>query len=255
MRSLQKLMLAIFFIGITGLSHAQKSETQMYWIHEDRVKPSKAMEYEAIAKEMVSAVNKHGITDLNYLTMATSDYRYIYIGKLDNMAELDQNPMASLMEKMGEEAFNDMFDRMDRCYTDHVNYTLVMDKSLSYMPDGITITPAGQNYRENTTYYIPPKNMKKAYELAKKFKVFFEKIGSNQHYRVYRSGFGSEGTYYLVAIAAESPVAYEQTRLETIGKMGEEGGKLFAEWMSLVTKVETISGYMRPDLAVMAEKK
>ena len=72
-------------------------------------------------------------------------------------------------------------------------------------------------------------------------------------YRVYRSGFGAGGTYFMVAIAGKDVLTYENMGAENDKLLGEEGGKVFGQMMKNISKMEEISGSMRPDLAPSAK--
>ncbi|MAN58897.1 MAG: hypothetical protein CMC08_03570 [Flavobacteriaceae bacterium] len=227
----------------------QSNDYQAYWIHEDQAKPSMAKKHENVDKELIAACKEFKVGDKGWSTLATTDYKYFYITPIEKMADLDTNPFADLAKKMGEEKMGKIFEKYEDCYDAHGDYILILDKKLSYQPGGINTTPAGQNYRENTRYHFSPENAKKANELAKKFHKLYTEKGSKQHYRLYRNGFGTMGNYFLVAVAAESPEAMERMSSENRKLLGQEGQALFAELEQLVSKVETIRGYMRPDLS------
>ena len=244
---LVKALLVLLLFQFSALQAQDKY--QMFWVHEDRVKPAKAMEYEGIVKELVSAMTEHNIQDVNWITMASSDFRYAYVSPIANMAELDEDGFAPLREKMGKEAFADMFSRMDECYNDHTEYILTLDPELSYMPDGMTQTPEGENYRENGIYYFSPANYGKAIEIAKKFKDLYIEKGSPLHYRVYRSGFGADGTYLMVAIAAKDAGHLEEKSNANEELLGDDLNKLRAEILTVMESNREMKGWVRKDLA------
>jgi len=237
----------VLFLSVTGF--AQEKNYQSFVIHEDHVKPSAIAEYESICKEMIDASKKHGVTKAKWMTLASSEFVYSYITPVDKMADLDDNTFSELAEGMGNEAFGNMFKRMDKYYTDHRDYIITMDKELSYQPGGINQMPEGKMYRNNVKYYVSPENYAKANEIAKKYKKLFTEKGSKMYYRVYRSGFGADGTFFLVAVAAENPAAYEQMQMENSKLLGAEGAALNKELLSIIDKMETMQGWMRPDLS------
>ena len=55
--------------------------------------------------------------------------------------------------------------------------------------------------------------------------MFAEK-GSNTHYRVYRSGFGTRGEFYMVAVAAKDAVDYATKATANDALLGEDGNKM-----------------------------
>ncbi|MBT8256437.1 MAG: hypothetical protein KJO23_07840 [Bacteroidia bacterium] len=241
------LLGTILLLFMTIHSFGQKA-TQSYTIHVDYVKPSMTMEYEKISKELVAASKAHGL-NVGWLAMVTEGFDYYYVTPIPNMAELDKNWFAPLAEKMGKEKLADLFSRMDKCYDDHVNYILSMDSELSYMPNGLTQTPQGQPFRKNTIYYIAPENYSKAEQLAKDYKTLFAQKNSAVHYRVYRSGYGTEGTYFMVAVAAKNAADYERMSAANQQLLGKEGAALNVRMMSLISDMKTITGYIREDLS------
>jgi len=247
-----KILIAVLLFQVAAVN--AQGDYQKFWIHEDHVKPSKLMEYEGIMKEMVAAMQEHNIQGSDWLAMSTSDFRYAYISAIDNMAALDGDGLGGLPEKMGKEAFGSMMERMNECYSDHTDYVLTLDTELSYMPDGMTQTPEGMNYRENGIYYFSPANFGKALELGKKFKELYAKKESPAHYRVYRSGFGSDGTFLMVAVAAKDAADLEATSTANQELLGEEFQALRMEMLQLMESTREMKGWIRADLGYTSTK-
>jgi hypothetical protein len=138
---------------------------------------------------------------------------------------------------------------MGKCYDKHFDYVLRLDKELTYMPGGITQTPVGQNYRRFYYLRYTPQQEEKLVASLKAIKDMFQKKGSKMDYRIYRSGFGTGGDYFLVAIAAKDAMTYETMNSENDKLLGEEAGKVFGEMMKNISKMEEVSGSMKPELA------
>ena len=117
------------------------------------------------------------------------------------------------------------------------------------MPDGITQTPDGQDYRK--FYYVKttPGMAPKLQEKFQAIKDFYAQKGAKVHYRVYRSGFGTQEDYYLVAIAAKDAVSFETIGDENDAILGDDRHALFQDMMKYVTSIDEVAGMMRPDLA------
>lgn len=243
------LFIAISLMFLPSISRAQDDNKQAYWVHEDPVYPSMVPEYEKIAKELVENCKKYNIQDTRWITSMTEDFRYLYVTPINNMADLDKNGFAVLQEKMGKEAFNKLFESFNKYYDKHTDYILNLDKGLSYMPDGVSQTPEGQPYRRFIYYHVTPANYKNFIEKGKAVKALFAKKGSKVYYRIYLSGFGTTGNFVMVAIAAKSAEDFEKSILENQKLLGDEGKELFGGLFKLTSKYETVSGWIRPDLA------
>ncbi|CAM4128215.1 hypothetical protein [Gillisia limnaea] len=247
-------LLSIAMLSQTNVLLAQNANTtQAYWIHEDQVKPSMVMEYEEVSKDFIAACKEHDLKDADWSTASIDDGTYLSISPITNMADFDKNPLAPLAEKMGEEKFRSLFTRFDKCYDVHRNYVVHLINDMSYMPNGITPNTPGEDYRKWHYLYVTPENVANLRDKIKDIKALYEKKGAKEYFRVYRSGFGTPGDYFLVVISAKDAQSYAKTSAETDVLMGEEGEKLFDEMMKYVHKYEPKTGRMRPDLGYVAK--
>ena len=245
------LLFAILLFLHPIISNAQdNSKNQAYVFHTDPVFPSKINEYEAVAKKLTDACIEYK-TKAGWATFQMNGNNFVYVSPIKNMAELDENPFADLLEKMGKEAFSSLFSEFNKYYNSHSDYIMVLNKELSYMPTGITITPENLNYRNNTLFYFAPKDYEKAVQIAKEFKELYAIKGSTQYYRVYFNGFGTSETYLMVAEAAKSAADFHKAEAENLTLLGDEAYKIYSKLLDIILKTETITGYMRPDLSYL----
>ena len=240
------IILVVFLCLVTNFSQAQ----QKFRVHEDIVKPSHVMEYEGILAEMMDMVNKHKITAASWITLTSINSHYMYISPIANYADLDKPSfIAQLVEKEGAEKISNLFDRMDKCYDTELDYIITLNAELSYMPNGITQTPEGENYRQNHVLYITPSNRAIVKEKLQALKTLYSSKASKLYYRVYKSGFGTDGEYYMVAIAAKDAADYAKKSNENKALIGEELQSAINDMYFNSLRYEKIEGNIRPDLA------
>lgn len=225
----------------------EEKKFQMYEVHEDQVKPSMVTQYEKTAKMFADKMREHNISEGAYLVTNTSDFRYLYVNPIDSLGQ-NNNGMRELWEKMGEEAFGEMMDGFNGTYDRHGNYVIVMDKELCYMPEGLTQTPEGENYRKFYYVYYKPEHGSEMREAFKGIKDLFVSKNSKVHYRVYRSGYGNMDQFYMVAVGAKNGVEMEQRSLDNQTHLGEEAQPVWDKMMKFATKMEEYTGSIRPDL-------
>lgn len=237
------------------ISFAQDTkDIQAYWIHEDRVKPNMTDEYEQISKDLVAACKEHNVQETRWLTMSLNDNSYLYITPIENFAEMDKDGLATLSEKMGKDKMSQLFERFNPTYDEHGDYMVYLHKKLSYMPGGVSQTIEGQNYRTLYYNYVTPENDAKYVAVLKKMKAAFEKNNSSMHYRVYKTGFGVMGTYYMIAVAAESSLDNAQTGDENWNLMKDDFDPLLKEMSQYTWKMDEKRGWMREDLGYIPAK-
>ncbi|MCK0146960.1 hypothetical protein MWU78_14985 [Arenibacter sp. F26102] len=250
MKNFNQLFVFVLLVLLTPCpALAQAEKNQAYYVHEDQVKPSMIQKYNEVSKDFMEACKKHNLQDISWQVASTSTGRYFNISPIENMAELDKNVMAPLSEKMGEEAFRNLFKRYNECYDKHGDYMIYLNKELTYMPEGISTTTEGQNYRKWHFLHVTPSNIQNLKGKLKELKALYTSKGSKEYYRIYHNGFGNMGDYYLAVISAIDAEDYAKKSKENEALLGEEGKKLFDEVFSYVLKYETETGEMHPDLA------
>ncbi len=240
------LILAILMCVST---YAQKDRYQMYVVHEDHVIDGMMDKHHQGDKNLADVAKREKMKGMDWITFVSDDNRVMYLSPIDNMADLDKNPFENLEKKLGKEAYDDLFDAYDGTYSKHGDYILRLDKELSYMPGGITQTPAGQDYRELIFYHIPPGGAEKAEELARYVKKMYEDNNSKIHYRLYKSGFGNMGNYYMVAVAAKDAADLEKRREENMSMLGDKGEALRDKIESTFSDIERVTGHLKPELS------
>lgn len=253
MKTVKLTLLIVFVFLFSPYSiFAQK----MYRIHEDVVKPSHVMEYETVVKELLTMVKSHNLQDVQWITSVTNDSRYMFISPMENYAELDKPSFISaLIEKEGKENIYDLFDRMDKCYDTELDYIIRLNEELTYMPGGITQTVEGENFRDFHFIYVAPGNRSVVKEKMKAIKELYESKGSKTYYRVYNSGFGTNGEYFLVAIAAKDGEHMAKKGKENKELLGDEGQAAMWGMYSNVLRYVKVEAEMRPDLAYSPKKE
>lgn len=227
------------------------SAQQMFHVHEDVVKPSMTMEYETILSEVGNIMKEHPLENVTMLVLTGNNNSYYFVRPISSMADLDKpSPVAQLAQKAGGDKIWPLFERMDKCYDIERDYIITLNNELSYMPDGMTMTPEGENYREQYKIYYSPENRAAIKESFKAIKEMFAAKGSKMHYRVYNSGFGAESEFYLVSIAAKDEMDMAVKGKANEELMGDEGKQAMFNMFQKIRAMEEIEGMMRPELGV-----
>ncbi|MFX0555542.1 hypothetical protein ACOCEA_02020 [Maribacter sp. CXY002] len=254
MRTIITLFLAMTICLVPNLTLGQETKSQAYWVHEDVVKPSMITSYEKVCKDLTSNLKKYNIQGFDVIVTNTADHRYLWVSPLASMADIERPIFKELSEKMGGTAMNNLFEEMNKSYDIEHDYVIHLDEELSYMPGGITQTPEGQDYRKFHYFHYTPANEKTVREKALAIKKLFESNGSKVEYRSYKSGFGTRGAFYMVAIAAKDAVDYANKIAENNELLGEEWGKVFGDFQASLLEYAIIEGQMRPDMAFSPSK-
>jgi len=248
------LTIILFLMILPNLVMSQDNKNQAYAIHEDRVKPAMVKEYEQVSKDLIAALKEHNIQDTNWITAVQDDNTYLYITPMDKFADLDKNAFGTLSEKMGKDKMNALFKRFFKCYDEHGDYVVYLNKDLSYMPGGITQIVEGKPYRTFYYNYVTPSNTKNFEGAIKKIKELFASKNSKVEYRVYKTGFGVMGTYYMIVISGKNAEEIAKSGSENFETMKDEFPALLENLSKYTWKQNEKTGWMRDDLSYVPKK-
>lgn len=252
MKNLKNTMrIAVVMLTATLTMAAQN---QRFMIHADYVKPSMESEYVEITKAFVAECKKHNLQNADWTSIRLENGTHLTFEPIANMAALDVDTFAPLVDKMGKEKFNALFDRYAKCYDKHGSYIITRIENLTYMPEGAIAAQEGQNYRKYHYLYVTPSTAKMVVEKMKAIKELYAKKGSKEYYRVYHSGFGTMGEFFLVAISAKDELSYAKQSEENEALIGDEGKKLLNDLFKSISRYDPVAGYIRPDLSYTSKK-
>lgn len=249
MKIIQTMMAVLFCLSMSLGLMAQETKNQAFWIHEDKVKPSMMTEYEQVSRDLVENCKKHDLKDVQWSVAQMDDGTYMSISPIQELADIQNMSFDPLREKMGDEEFSKIFERFNKCYDTHGDYVAILNSELSYMPDGLTPDTPGKNYRVWHRLDVTPANIQNLRGKMKELKSLFASKGSKMHYRIYHSGFGNMGNYYVAVISAKDAQDYDRMSAENDELLGKEGEQLFEEMFKYVDAYSVKRGGMRPDLA------
>ena len=243
------MMAVLFCLNMSLGLMAQETKNQAFWIHEDKVKPSMLTEYEQVSRDFVENCKKHDLKDVEWSVAQMDDGTYMSITPIQELADIQNMSFDPLREKMGDEEFSKIFERFNKCYDTHGDYVAILNSELSYMPDGLSPDTPGKNYRVWHRLDVTPANIQNLKGKMKELKSLFASKGSKMHYRIYHSGFGNLGDYYVAVISAKDAQDYDRMSAENDELLGKEGEQLFEEMFQYVDAYSVKRGGMRPDLA------
>ncbi|GAB2792697.1 hypothetical protein GCM10027275_42030 [Rhabdobacter roseus] len=232
-----------------SLVYGQAAPTsQLLYIHEDPVYPGMVDAYENVSKELLTQLKKHKIED-NYTVIQSEDFKYFTIVPIENMASLDRDPLEPLVEKMGKEAFQELFTAFNKCYPSHRDYLLVRSQSLSYMPEGVAFMPQEKPYRKYSYFYYAPHEQDAVRAVVEKIKKLYVEKSSKLYYNIYISRFGAGENYFLVEEAAKDAQEFVQLQSQNNTLLAAQWPALWAELTKKIIRVEEKTAHLRSDLS------
>lgn len=247
--------LLVNLCGLNVYAQEEESQSQLFRIHEDVVKPSMVNKFEEARKGLLAKLMENNITSMSYRVAVTDDFHYMMVSEIENMAALDKNPWQELREKMGDEESRAMAKWNDGTYDMHHTYLARLQHNLSYTPENAGENSEEMNFRHWSFYYINPDKAEEAREIAKEWHDLYTKknIPSGYGYRIYTGGIGTEVPLYVVVQSAKNAADFEARNAKVNELLGEDAQELMQRTMAITRKFDTKTGLMRPDLSYMPE--
>ena len=247
------LLVNLFALNV--YAQEEESQSQLFVIHEDVVKPSMVGKFEEARKGLLAKLKEHNMTSMSYRVAVTDDFHYMMISEIENMAALDKNPWQELREKMGDEESRAMAKWNDETYDMHHSYLVRLQHNLSYTPENAGENSEEMNFRHWSFYYINPDKAEEAKEIAKEWHTLFASKKIPTGYRIYTGGMGTEVPLYVVVQWAKNAAEFQAQDAKTNELLGEEGKELSQRTFAITRKFETKTGWMRPDLSYMPSEE
>ncbi len=244
------LLLTSVWTVIAQEKKEEASKAKLFLVHEDIVKPSKVAEYEKATKAFQAELAKHDMTMMKNIVVQNDEMVYSYVYELENMAALDQRPFGDLREKMGDEAFQAMWDAYDNTIESHKGYMVTGREDLSYMPAAME-TAEEMNFRHFDIVHFTPGKSREARQNAEEWKALYESKKSTMGYRTYVGGIGTQTPMYIFVARAKNEVDFYTRNEKNRELLGAEGEALWKKSMTLIDKFEHVNGRIRPDLSYM----
>ena len=252
MKLLSTILTAFCLVGgmVVELK-AQEDEgpkTQMLMIHVDHVMTSKTVEYEAASKAFNDAAKEQGIENIDTWTHSQSNGDYMFVSPIDKMADLDESPFSAMKEKMGEDAWKELYSKFNGTYLEHESFIVNHHPKYSYKMDQLG---KSGDYRVWTYMYFEDQYWGEMIEATTKWKKLYEEKGIESGFGIYTNGFGYPGPVLVVLEWAHGPAEYYEREAKKRAALGEDGKKLWGETMQYIYDHKVVDGWFRPELSIV----
>jgi hypothetical protein len=156
---------------------------------------------------------------------------------------------------MGDENFQSVVKSGLGTYKSLKWYIIRHRPDLSYTSDKPRFKPEEADYMHIPFCYVTPGKEAEFEDICKEWVALDKAVGRIDSYDLYLGDIGTEGpVYFWIARAkSESDFAAQQ---EIYGKkVGEKAAELWNRTMALCRKFEVKTGWFRPDLSHLPERK
>jgi len=246
----------ILFFSLTIMLLAQHGDKdQLYFVHEDIVKPDMYEKYEEASKGFVDLFKELKVPRMSRASM-TNDLRYFYITPIDSYSDIDksQKEWEQVLKNAPEGAMEKAYAKFEGCYDIHKDYIVKYKDALSYWPDEPRISNEEIKYLNWGFYWFKDGSGKKVTGIAKKFKQAYLDNDIKDGFSIYTSDLGMDRNLWIVVNFGKSEEDFYKQQAINSEKLKESVKDLRKELRSVMLKYEEANGWRRPDLSYYPEK-
>ena len=229
---------------------SQELQPQLYLMGDFLVDVSRAAEYEAAFKDLITNLDKRGFP-LLFDTYSTDDSHYYVIYGLKNYADVDRwfDAWAELGKKMGPENLQPVYGRIAAGEIERVYQFWYFRPDISFLPEKERLKPEEIGFYTWDFVWITPGKEEEFEAVNKEWIALSKAKDARDPFLTYMGGLGTKMPVYVWFEYGRSAADYAVTEEEFWKAMGEEGAALSKKTRALIEKIDTKTGRYRPDLS------
>ena len=246
----------LFALLVSFSAFAQQTEMpkpQLYIVHEEVVKPSAMMQYEASAKDFVAALSEKKFSSpaLNWRTFMTPDFHYIYLAPIANFAVYDsmQGEWGRARDTVGASRWDEVMRRGNDATISYNEQIVMWRPDLSYMPATPRVAQSDRRYFRWDFYYLIPGHEKESEQIARDYAALFRQKNLPDSYNIYTAVLGTDLPLLVAAIPAKSQADSIAADERINAALGADVRPLQQRAMAITRRFDRREGTLRPDLS------
>jgi hypothetical protein len=249
------LWLSLILAAWPAPAYSQDATPQLFLMGDFLVDASRAAEYEAALKELLSNLDRHGFP-FRFDTYGTDDSHYYVVYSLKDYGQVDQWQKAwlDLGGKMGPENLLAVHKRIVAVEIERVYQYWYYRPDISFLPERERLKPEEiGHYTWDFVWVIPGKEAE--FEAINKEWIALSKARkARDPFLTYAGDLGTTMPVYVWLEYGKTPADYAAAEERFWKSMGEAGADLSKRTRALIRKLESKTGRYRPDLSYAPKK-
>lgn len=240
--------LLFLFASLSVQAQSGPPESQMFAVWEITTSPAEVSVLIKSWKNVIVKMKEHQVP-MTMQCFTTDDNRFLLVSPIDNMAQLDKDPLQKMGEAIGPEGMKEIFMPMYENAGNLKNYIVRMPANLSYMPDSEENPNADAPYRMWTYMKFKPEAGMMIADFAKEAQAIYQKHNAPIGYWFFRDEMGLDAPLVVLQNWAGSRAdLYENWQAEMPEAFRKEMGAFQQKIGKHLESVNTVMAYHHQDL-------
>jgi hypothetical protein len=222
----------------------------LYLMADIQVDVSRALEYEAAFKELISVLVSSAFP-VTFDTYATDDSHYFIIYGLENFGSVDglHRAWRDVASHIGLEKFRAVHGRMTAAENSRVLKFWTFRPDISFLPVPERLKPGEFGFYTWDFVWVVPGKEADFEAINTDWATLSMAKGARDPFMTYQGGIGTDEPVYVWFEYGKSAADYALAEEAFWKSMGAEGADLSKRTRSFIRRLETKTGRYRPDLS------
>lgn len=241
------LLLASLLTPAVMAQRSPPGDRQLLLVLQYIVQPSKAAEFEAVAKDTVKQLAQQKSSAGGFLCTRSNEVVYTYILPVSRIADArtEFDALATAGQALGSQWAERAKDAIE-----YVNaYLVVARPDLSYQPANPRLSPGEIRSMHFDFHYLNFGGRSTAEKTAKEYADLHKKANCDTGFTVYEVIGGAELPIMIVASNAKSVADHYAQAEKVLGQMGAEVASVAKKRDSVVRRIQQIDATILPELS------
>ena len=239
-----------------GAAAQEDDQPQMYFVHQEIVKPSMISQYEAAAADWVKMLQSSAAAreKITYSAFSGPQAGFVYVVPVDGFADFADfgEAFESVAEALGER-WDEVSGRSDAAVDHFESGFYIHRPNMSYEPENPRLGEDEARMVHWDFWYALPGKTEELEAVAKEFVELYSSKGIDTGWNVYEAISGGELPLYVVAVVARDEADFYANEARLNELTGEEGQELGTKALKFARRVDPMIVWMRPDLSFPGE--
>jgi len=245
-KSLLFLILAAFTFQLFA---QEESKSELFVLHQDKVKIDKVDEYEGYVKELFDLWKQHGMEITVKHASKTSDNTYNFLTPMKGYSDLEKHETywSNFEKKVDPDVMSGLMKKMDATYTSHKNVIIRKSHDLSYWPEDDRMKGEKTKFLHFAHFQFKLGHMEDANKLMKEYKELMTKKKNRDGYTVWISDIGGDIGQVVVVRWAKDPVDFYTASKSRNDSVADEIKTLRNNFRNVLTSYSSNTGKPMPE--------
>jgi len=253
---MKRIALLVSLLSLSSAFSQEMPKPELYIIHEEGIKPSSMMSYEAASKDFLNALAEKKVSSpaMMWNAYLTDDMHYLYVSRIPNFAALDsmQPEWDKAKTAVGAARWADLERRGSEGIASYNEIVTMRRPDLSYAPANPRLKMEEQRYFRLDFYYLMPGKQAEAEAIAKDYVVLFKQKNIAESYNIYMGVLGNDLPVLVAVIPAKSAADQAMADERVNAALGADVRPLEARAMAITRRFDRRQATYRPDLSYPA---